>query len=579
MSGNVNVGQQLHLTRKFAKALASAAIVGTLALGAWTFAGTPTVAGGETRTISMKQVHTGESLTVTYMQNGRYVPSAMKKLNYLLRDWRRNEVITIDPKTIDLIWELHADLGSRVPIKVICGYRSPRTNAFLKRIGRKVAGKSQHMKGKAIDFNFPDVPLMKIRNSALARQVGGVGFYRGGFLHADSGNVRHWGGRISRSQMASIMREAKRYTGKRLNKRDQIAIAAADGDDGKKSGGLWGLLTGKKRGNQDSPVVAAVEQPTPALETAYVAEDDELADLSADAAAAEKASSKKALKLAARNIKPVDDLAVEDELGYVDPPAFAELKPSKADKKPLPKADPQVENAELAALASSASVESVAEQQPVAKTPGLAIPKPRLKPRVVLALAEAKAQQDETINIQPASAPPEGSWNGKKPSKVVDTRVSDSLGAIPDAIETETDFAAAPEVNAEGKTSLAAELRDGISEDEVVIRPVLASLQTDEPSWWSLLYPSAEASARRDGVPPSLDGEKTDVLPIAAQLGPDGTGPAASLRLQESADGQEPADGKEDVEVVVREGKSSLPEKLLRLSERTEEPVEETVAQ
>ena len=570
MSGNVIVGQQLHLTKKFAKALASAAIVGTLALGAWTFAGTPTVAGGETRTISMKHVHTGESLTVTYMQNGRYVPSAMKKLNYLLRDWRRNEVITIDPKTIDLIWELHADLGSKVPIKVICGYRSPRTNAFLKRIGRKVAGKSQHTKGKAIDFNFPDVPLLKIRNSALARQVGGVGFYRGGFLHADSGNVRNWGGKISRSQMASIMREAKRFTGKRLNKRDQIAIAAADGDDGKKSGGLWGLLTGKKRGNQDSLAVAVVEKPTPALESAYVAEDDELADLSADAAAVEKASSKKALKRASQKLKPNTD-EVEDELGYVDPPAFAELKPSKVVKKAVP----QVENAELAALASSASVESVAEQQPVAKTLELSIPKPRLKPRVVLALADAKAKQDEVVNIQPASAPPENSWNGKKPSKVVDTRVSDSLGAIPDAetIETETDFAAAPEVNAEGKTSLAAELRDGTSEDEVVIRPVLASLQTDEPSWWSLLYPSAEASARRDGIPPSLDGEKTDVLPIAAQLGPDGTGPAASLRLQE------PADGKEDAEVVVREGKSSLPEKLLRLSERTEEPVEETVAQ
>ncbi len=571
MSGNVNVGQQLHLTKRFAKALASAAIVGTLALGAWTFAGTQTVAGGETRTISMKQVHTGESLTVTYMQNGRYVPSAMKKLNYLLRDWRRNEVITIDPKTIDLIWELHADLGSKVPVKIICGYRSPRTNAFLKRIGRKVAGKSQHTKGKAIDFNFPDVPLMKIRNSALARQVGGVGFYRGGFLHADSGNVRHWGGgKISRSQMASIMRDAKRYTGKRLNQRDQIGIAAADGDEGKKSGGLWGLFTGKKRGNQDAPAVAAVEEPTPALESAYVAEDDELADLSADAAAAEKASSKKALKLASQKLKPDAD-EIEDELGYIDVPAIADLKPSKVTKK----TQPQVDNSELAALASSASVESVAEQQPVTKTPGLAIPKPRLKPLAVLALADAKAKQNKTVNIEPASAPPEGSWNGKKPSKVVDTRVSDSLGAIPDAIETETetDVAAAPEVNADGKTSLAAELRDGISEDEVVIRPVLASLQTEEPSWWSLLYPSAEASARRDGVPPSLDGEKSDVLPIAAELGPDGTGPAASLRLQESAD------GKEDAEVVVREGKSSLPEKLLRLSERTEEPVEETVAQ
>ena len=570
MSGKLNVGQQLHLTKRFAKALASAAIVSTLALGAWTFAGTPTVAAGETRTISMKHVHTGESLTVTYMQNGRYVPSAMKKLNYLLRDWRRNEVITIDPKTIDLIWELHADLGSRVPVKIICGYRSPRTNAFLKRIGRKVAGKSQHTKGKAIDFNFPDVPLLKIRNSALARQVGGVGFYRGGFLHADSGNVRHWGGKISSSQMASIMRESKRYTGRRLSKRDQVAVAAEE--ETQSSGGLWGLFTGRKRGKQVE-VSTPVAQPEPALEAAYSAEDDELADLSADAAAAEKASSKKTLRLASKKIQP-DNADVVDELGYVDPPALAELKPSKVAKKPLPEVAPEVANGEMAALASSASVESVAEQEPVAKTPKLAVPLPRLKPRVVIAMADAKAKQLDDVIIQPVSAPPEQTWNVKKPSKVVDTRVSDSLGAIPldEEIRTETDYASAPEVNADGKTSLATELRDGISEDEIVIRPVLASLQSEEPSWWSLLYPSAEASARRDGVPPSLDDEKSDVLPIAVELGPDGTGPAASLRLEETVD------GKED-QTVVREGKTSLPEKFLRLSQRTEVLTEESAAQ
>ena len=114
MSGVVtDVGQYQPLTRKFARALASAAIVGTLALGLWTFADTSSIAGGETRTISLYHIHTKERLTVTYMQNGRYVPSAMKKVNYLLRDWRRNEVITIDPRTIDVMWEMHADLGSR----------------------------------------------------------------------------------------------------------------------------------------------------------------------------------------------------------------------------------------------------------------------------------------------------------------------------------------------------------------------------------------------------------------------------------------------------------------------------------
>lgn len=193
-----------------------------------------TEAGGETRSLSLYHIHTKESLTVTYMVNGQYVPSAMKKINYLLRDWRRNEVITISPRTIDLMWELHADLGSKAPINIVCGYRSPRTNAFLKRIGRNVARKSQHMQGKAIDIFFPDVNTKTMRNSALVRQVGGVGYYRSaggptGFLHIDSGNVRHWGPSISNREMASIFAKYKRTVGARLTGADRIMVATREG--------------------------------------------------------------------------------------------------------------------------------------------------------------------------------------------------------------------------------------------------------------------------------------------------------------------------------------------------------------
>jgi uncharacterized protein YcbK (DUF882 family) len=194
---------------------------------------TPSEAGGETRTISLYHVHTKESLTVTYKVNGRYIPSAMSKINHLMRDWRRNDVIKMDPETVDLMWELHADLGSNRPIHIICGFRSPKTNAFLKRIGRNVARKSQHMVGKAIDMYFPDVPTIKIRNSALVRKIGGVGYYRSsggpsGFVHIDSGNVRHWGPAISASQMAKIERDYKRTVGARLNRKDMIAVSTPD---------------------------------------------------------------------------------------------------------------------------------------------------------------------------------------------------------------------------------------------------------------------------------------------------------------------------------------------------------------
>jgi uncharacterized protein YcbK (DUF882 family) len=207
-----HAGHRYILKKRLRGIALSTALVALIGAGAWFGLSQKVVAGGETRTLSLYHVHTRESLTVTYKVNGRYIPSALEKINRLLRDWRRNEVITIDPKTVDLMWELHADLGSSRPIDIICGYRSPKTNAFLRRIGRNVARKSQHMLGKAIDLYFPDVPTEKIRNSALVRQIGGVGYYRSaggptGFIHIDSGRVRHWPHiRLMSQQMTSMMR-------------------------------------------------------------------------------------------------------------------------------------------------------------------------------------------------------------------------------------------------------------------------------------------------------------------------------------------------------------------------------------
>lgn len=188
-------------------------------------------AGGETRTISLYHVHTKETLTTTYMRDGRYVPAEMAKLNHLLRDWRKDQVITIDPKTIDLMWELHEDLGSKAPVYIICGYRSGATNAMLKKIGRNVARQSQHVRGKAIDLFFPDVSTERVRNSALVRQVGGVGFYPSsgsrGFVHIDSGTVRHWPG-ISDAKMASIFRDYRKTIGARGYRRGQEPVMVAE---------------------------------------------------------------------------------------------------------------------------------------------------------------------------------------------------------------------------------------------------------------------------------------------------------------------------------------------------------------
>ncbi|MGE4248251.1 MAG: DUF882 domain-containing protein [Parvibaculaceae bacterium] len=248
----------------------STASAGALATGLWFGFGHDATAGGETRTITFYQTHTKESLTVTYKVNGRYIPSAMEKLNYILRDWRRNEVIRIDPKTIDLVWELHADLGSTRPIHIISGYRSPKTNAFLKRIGRNVAKKSQHMLGKAIDIRFPDIPVERMRNSALVRQVGGVGYYAGSFIHVDSGKVRNWP-RIAPRQLAKIFRDYRKTVGARLNRNDQVMVASAETDNDAMKAKLASIAAAQYDDEDAAETAAAAEAkpaPTPRVKPA-----------------------------------------------------------------------------------------------------------------------------------------------------------------------------------------------------------------------------------------------------------------------------------------------------------------------
>ncbi len=155
------------------------------------------------RTISFFSPHTKQSVTVTYKRYGQYIPAAMRKINYILRDWRTDQVVRMDPKLVDLLWEIHKNLGSRKPIHVLSGFRSQKTNAMLRRRSRGVSRFSRHMFGMAADVRFPDISLERLRNSAMLRQRGGVGYYRGSFVHVDVGTVRHWP-RMSKRQLAKL---------------------------------------------------------------------------------------------------------------------------------------------------------------------------------------------------------------------------------------------------------------------------------------------------------------------------------------------------------------------------------------
>ena len=171
------------------------------------------VADGETRTLSIHHVHTGEALTITYKRDGRYDEAALQKLNWLLRDWRREQQVQMDPHLFDVVWEVYREVGAKETIEVVCGYRSPETNSMLRHRSRHtgVAQFSQHMLGRAMDFYIPGVGLEDIRVAGLRLQRGGVGFYPTSgspFVHLDTGNVRHWP-RMTHDQLVRVFPDGK----------------------------------------------------------------------------------------------------------------------------------------------------------------------------------------------------------------------------------------------------------------------------------------------------------------------------------------------------------------------------------
>jgi uncharacterized protein YcbK (DUF882 family) len=164
------------------------------------------IAEGDTRTISLHHMHTDEDITITFKRDGRYDEAALNKLNWFLRDWRKQQETKMDPHLIDLIWEAQRETGSKEPIWVVCGYRSPETNAMLRRRSSGVARFSQHMLGHAMDFYIPGVQLDQLRAIGLRMQRGGVGFYPTSgspFVHMDTGGVRMWP-RMTREQLVRV---------------------------------------------------------------------------------------------------------------------------------------------------------------------------------------------------------------------------------------------------------------------------------------------------------------------------------------------------------------------------------------
>ena len=145
------------------------------------------------RELHFFHTHTLKRLSVTYKRENKYVPTALTDINAFLSDFRTGDLTNIDPQLIDLIYDIRETLGSKGTYEIISAYRSPATNDMLRQRSGGVAKNSQHLLGKAIDVRLTDIELSELRDTAIAMQRGGVGYYaESNFVHIDTGRVRRW---------------------------------------------------------------------------------------------------------------------------------------------------------------------------------------------------------------------------------------------------------------------------------------------------------------------------------------------------------------------------------------------------
>jgi uncharacterized protein YcbK (DUF882 family) len=148
---------------------------------------------GEGRTLAFRHTHTGERESLMYWRDGDYLADGLLQLDWLLRDHRTGESMSMDRTLLDLLYRLQQVVGVWGEFEIISAYRSPKTNRMLRSKSSGVAKRSLHMQGKAIDVRLPGCNLKKLRDAALSLKAGGIGYYpKSNFIHLDTGRFRYW---------------------------------------------------------------------------------------------------------------------------------------------------------------------------------------------------------------------------------------------------------------------------------------------------------------------------------------------------------------------------------------------------
>jgi len=143
----------------------------------------------------MVSPRTGEKIDTIYWIEGQYIKDAVREISIFMRDWRVDDIKDIDIRTIDIMAASHNLVDTTEPFTMLSGYRSPETNAMLRRRSRNVARNSRHIAGQAADLRLKSRSVAQLSKAAVACHSGGVGkYYRSNFVHMDCGPTRVWGG-------------------------------------------------------------------------------------------------------------------------------------------------------------------------------------------------------------------------------------------------------------------------------------------------------------------------------------------------------------------------------------------------
>ncbi|MGX7703399.1 DUF882 domain-containing protein [Methylobacterium sp. Gmos1] len=355
------------------------------------------VANGDTRTISIFHEHTKESAAITFKRDGRYDRAALEQLNWLLRDWRLDEPTKMDPRLFDVVWEAHRAVGSQDAIHVVSAYRSPKTNAALRRRSRAVAEHSQHMLGKAMDFYLADVSIDQIRAIGMRMQRGGVGWYpqaNSPFVHLDVGSVRSWP-RMSHDQLARLFPDG-RTVHLPADGRPMPGYEVAKAEILARGGSVMGV---------SQAIAAADEEDSPNVVGQF------FAMLFGGSKPAAPPPAPVVLSGRAGRVRPValasaqpEDAGTRDALAYAAPAAPTALLPQPVPRQAaLPEPVPAPAEASPAAPEPDARAAEPAPEAP-ARTTLASTPLPPRRPSEFAALAEAlvAAPPPVTVPLPPA---------------------------------------------------------------------------------------------------------------------------------------------------------------------------------